>query len=290
MERAVQAAKSSCKYRAHAYPEPTIGRLFLLSEQVLAQQAEWAARFPELLAPAEEQAPRGASSFSLDEPADASSSHLLGLGDLPDGDELEVFSRAAQQAYAWQKPEPGTFLHDWHAAVQAGAGLEYAVYQRAALRGVEIVHAESYLRSNKPSYFCLTAYDEEQPDGSQLEVPYAAKVQCFVKVSLASLQPNVPPSTQRFAIADLLRLEQKVYYGGSYFAHNLKAQRNPLHKLVPHVSTVNYPVALDELKRKLVWCPYDRVSVPRLPQAKQWLFTQYHHNTSYVDAESAAEF
>ncbi len=98
VERAVQDAKSSRKCRAHAFPEPTIAKFFLLKNQVLAQRVEWADRFPALVAPAGQHAQlsRETSSHSLNVPDDAFSSHMLGAGKAPDGAQLEVWKRAAQ--------------------------------------------------------------------------------------------------------------------------------------------------------------------------------------------------
>ena len=153
VERAIQDAKSSSKYRARALPEPVIGKYFLLQQQDLAMRAKWAGRFPALFEPAGEQLPHGASSQCLDEPAaaDAFSSHLIGFGKQPDSTQLRVLQYALQ-ACNLQPPEPDSFLHAWQAAE---TGVEFEGYQRVTLRGTEIVHAEAYQRSGKTSYFCL---------------------------------------------------------------------------------------------------------------------------------------
>ncbi len=289
VERAIQDAKGSCKYRARAFPEPIIGKYYLLQQQELAMRVEWAGKFPALFEPAREQLPHGASSQCLDGPADASS-HMLGVGKRPDSTQTRVLKEALQQACRYQPPTPDSFLHAWHAA-GTGLTIEFEVYERAALRGSEIVHAEAYLRSARASHFCLVFYEEEsQPGGLLMERPYAAQIKWFVKVTLTSQQLNTPPRTERFAIADTLPLQQKLCCGASYFAHELKASCIPTAQLVPKPNARNYPIPLEELKRKLVWCPYNNVTVRNVPQPKHWLFTQYCHNKSYVDAESAAEF
>ena len=178
---------------------------------------------------------------------------------------------------------PDSFLHAWHAAE---TGVKFEVYQRATLRGSEIVHAEAYQQSAKTSHFCSVFYQEAQPSGGLLmEMPYAAHIKWFVKVTLTSQQANTDPRTERFAIADTLPLQQKEYHGGSCFTHSLSTPQ-----LVPQPNGVNYPIPLGELMRKLVWCPYNKVTIRNVPQPEHWLFTQYYHIKSYVDAESAAEF
>ena len=289
VERAVQEAKSSCKYRAHAFPEPTIARSFLLRNQVLVQQVNWAHVLQALGAPAGQrtQLPQE------DAASDASPSHMLGVGKPPDGVQLEVLKQAALQGLSWQ-PASDSFLHGWQSATEEEGALQYKVYQRAALRGVEIVHAESYKRSDKPSCFCLVLYEEAQREGPDKTTFYVARIKWFVKVTLLrqQLQPNGPLRTERFAIADLLPLELITDPGGNYFEHKLKfsAPRDPASQLVPNIPYASYPVGLEDLKRKLVWCPYDRVKVHMLSPPKHWLFGQYFHRTSYVDAESATEF
>ena len=59
VERSIQDVKSSSKNRAHASPEPIIGKYFLLQQQELAMRAKWAGRFPVLLEPARERLPHG---------------------------------------------------------------------------------------------------------------------------------------------------------------------------------------------------------------------------------------
>ena len=282
VERHIQDAKSSCKYRARAFPEPIIGKYYLLQQQELAMRVKWAGKCPALFEPAGGQLPHGASSQCLDEPADASSLHMLGVGKQPDSTELRVLKEALQQAYALQLSTPDSFLHAWHAAE---TGVDFEVYQRAALRGSEIVLAEAYQRSGRTSHFCLVFYQEAQPGGLLMDMPYAAQIKWFVKVTLPRQQPNTEPKTERFAIADTLPLQQKQYYGGSYFAHSLS---NP--QLVPEPNGVNYPIPLEQLKRKLVWCPYNNITIRNVPKPEHWLFAQYYHIKSYVDAESAAEF
>ena len=284
VERAIQDAKSSCKYRARAFPEPVIGKYCLLKQQELAMRAKWAGRFPVLLEPAREQVLHGASSQCLDEPAaaDAFSSHMIGSGKQPDSTQLRALQVSLQQAYTLQAPTPDSFLHAWRAAE---TGVKFEVYQRATLRGSEIVHAEAYQQSDKTSHFCLVWYEEEAQPGGLMERPYAAHIKWFVKVTLTSQQLNTDPRTERFAIADTLPLQQQEYYGGSCFVHNLSTPQ-----LVPQPNGVNYPIPLKELRRKLVWCPYNNVITRNVPRPEHWLFTQYYHIKSYVDAESAAEF
>ena len=93
VERPVQEAKSSCKYRAHAFPEPTIARSFLLRNQGLAQQINWAHALQALVAPAGQrtQLPQE------DAASDAFPSHMLEVGKPPDGVQLEVLKQAALQ-------------------------------------------------------------------------------------------------------------------------------------------------------------------------------------------------
>ena len=158
--------------------------------------------------------------------------------------------------------------------------LQYEVYQRATLHGSEIVHAEAYERSGKASYFCLVFYEL-----TGVNVPHAARIKWFVKVTLTSQQLTSESRTERFAIADTLPLEQKEYYGGSYFAHSLSTPQ-----LVPEPNGFSYPIPLEELKRKLVWCPYNNITIRNVPKPEHWLFVQYYHTKSYVDAESASEF
>ena len=284
VERAIQDAKSSCKYRAHATPEPVIGKYFLLQQQELAMRAEWAGRFPAVFEPDIEQLPHGASSQLLDEPAvaDAFTSHMIGFGKQPDSTQLEALKDALEQACTLQPPTPDSFLHAWHAAE---TGVEIEVYQRATLRGSEIVHAEAYQRSERTSHFCLVFYEEAQPGGLFMNKPYAAHIKWFVKVTLPRQQLNTERRSERFAIADTLPLEQKQYYSGSYFAHSLSTPQ-----LVPNPNGFNYPIPLKELMRKLVWCPYNNITIRNVPKPEHWLFAQYCHIKSYVDAESAAEF
>ena len=117
-------------------------------------RAKWAGRFPVLLESARERLQQGASSRCLDEPAaaDASSSHLLGVGKRPDSTQLWVLNEALQLACTLQRPTPDSFLHAWHAA---GTGVEFEVYQRAPLRGSEDAHAEAYQQFDRTSHFCL---------------------------------------------------------------------------------------------------------------------------------------
>ena len=284
VERAIQDAKRSCKYRARASPEPVIGKYFLVQQQELAMRAEWADRFPALFEPAREQLLHGASSQFLDEPAaaDAFSSHMLGFGKRPDSTQLRVLENALQQACNSEPPSEESFLHAWHAAE---TGVEFEVYQRAALHGSEIVHAVAYQRSGRTSHFCLVFYNEPQPGGLPMDMPYAAHIKWFVKVTLPRQQQNTEPRTERFAIADTLPLQKIQYYGGSYFAHSLSTPQ-----LVPEPNGFNYPIPLEQLKRKLVWCPYNNITIRNVPTPEHWLFASYYHIKSYVDAESAAEF
>ena len=119
-----------------------------------------------------------------------------------------------------------------------------------------------------------------------------AHIKWFVNVTLLlSQQPTGRPSTQHFAIADLLPLEPIEDYGGARYRHKLRcASRNATPQFVPNTPYAMYPVGLEELKRKLVWCPFEKVEVHGVDTPRHWLFTQYFHRTSYVDAESAAEF
>ena len=287
VERSVQEAKSSCKNRAHAYPEPTIAKTFLLRTSVLAQRVKWAGRFPALA-----HAGHCAQPPQDDAAIDVSPSLLLGVSKPPDGEQLEVLKHAARQGRAWQ-PTTDSFLHDWQSATEAEGALQYKVYKRAALRGIEIVHAETCRRSDKPSCFCLILYKEAQQDGQDKITFYAARIEWFVNVTLLlSQQPVGRPCTQHFAIADLLPLEPVEGYGGSRFRHKLRlsAPRNATPQFVPNIPYAKYPVGLEELKRKLVWCPFDKVEVHGVDTPRHWLFTQCFHRRSYVDAESATEF
>ena len=198
------------------------------------------AEIPALFEPAREQPPHGASSQCLDEPAaaDAFSSHMIGFGKQPDSTQLRVLQDAHQQACNLP-PEPDSFLHAWQAAE---TGVEFEVYQRATLRGTEIVHAKAYQRSGKTSYFCLVFYELAQPGSLPMSMPHAAHIKWFVKVTLPRQQLNTEPRTERSAIADTLPLQQREFYGGSYFAHSLSTPQ-----LVPEpngqmVSTTQFPL------------------------------------------------
>lgn len=74
----------------------------------------------------------------------------------------------------------------------------------------------------------MVSYEKPQPGGLLRKMHNAVQMKCFVKVTLTSQQPNTPPRTERFAIADTLPLQQKLYCGGSYFAHSI-----PTPQLVP---------------------------------------------------------
>ena len=65
------------------------------------------------------------------------------------------------------------------------------------------------------------------------------------------------------------------------FAHSLSTSQ-----LVSKSNGVNYRIPLEELRRKLVWCPYNNITIRNVPLPE---LTQYYHIKSYVDAESAAE-
>ena len=229
--------------------EPTNAKYFLLRNEVLAQRVQWAGRIPALAAPAG----HSVQPSQEDTATDAVPSLMMGVSKLPDGAQLE---HTARQGCAWQ-PTPDTFLHDWKSATEVEEILLYKVYKRAALHGTEIVHAGTYQQSDKPSCFCLVSYTEAQRDGQDKTTFYAAHIKWFVNVTLLlSQQPNGLLSTQHFAIADLLPLEPIEDYGGARYRHKLRcASRNATPQFVPNIPYAMYPVGLEELKRKLVWCP-----------------------------------
>ena len=146
-------------------------------------------------------------------------------------------------------------MHGWTAAACEQAA--YTSYKVADIQGVEVVVSTSYaLARSRVSYFVQVDYEGEGT--------YVARIEHYLKIVNGG-----DGSVLRLAIADLYKAE--VIYGcsGQYLQ-----VRRPL----THVSRRKYPIAVDDISCKLVFC--DATQAKEDYRLNIWRFTTY--SNTYV--------
>ena len=127
-------------------------------------------------------------------------------------------------------------------------------FDRATLPDGEEIHAMSYKRPKRASYWALVLFHDLGW--------FAARISHFILVR--------GPASQilRVAICDCYKVSQRVGFNGTtYEAPCMRGQSQPT--LEPH--DAGYPILLSELKRKLVW--YDGAIDAQV--GNKWQFVSY---------------
>lgn len=133
----------------------------------------------------------------------------------------------------------------------------YTLYKSADVQGVEVVLSIAYKQSrSRVSYFVRVHYEGEGT--------YVARIEHYLKVVNRG-----NGDVLRLAIADLYKAEVTEGCSGEYLQ-----VRRPL----AQVSKKSYPMAVDDMGSKLVWC--DATKAREEYKLNLWRFTAY--SNTYV--------
>jgi len=225
VERLIQVAKSTTKYRVTAQPEAILARQVALRAAVQTLKL----RHPHLLTYDELVEPGRINRITL---ADDSNQAQYMVGSGREADVLAL----AKIKHSYER-----LARDFPGIRNLTDDDKVFVYQRAMLTGGELVFSKDYTRSRtKISYWAKVTYDEVDAQGNDVTVTYMALIHKFVLIKWHQRQ-----TATRFALADLYTVRTLNGAGGSQY-HQLFQCGDRDRK------EVDYLVALKSIEQKMV--------------------------------------